>query len=456
MTPMDTIDTTARTQKVIHNVTIVDVVNARLIPNRDIHIGNGTVTGICSPSPVRRNDVETVDASGLFLMPGLFDCHIHLAFNGFLNTKSDYTKNLKQYLLNGVTQVVDFFTVGGDFPGSSPETIREDINSGGIRGPEFMTSYGCLNAPGGFCDCAVGDAASAVVSVDDVYEEVDRIDAMRPDFIKLVYDDVFGTIPNLTPDLLGKLIDEAHRRGFRAAVHVATCEQAMTAVDQGADILGHGIIDAIPESFLNKLADRKILVVPTLASYEARSLPRPRIPLPANAPLEVVQEYWRHTESIYERKGQISLYREAYQQAVANMRPMYEAGVLIAAGSDSGTWYTFPGEGLLRELEIYREAGLDDADILRLATDQAVAAFGQGHRLGSVKTGNTANLLMLEADPLKNVSNLRRIASVILHGETLDLQRLRADLAAPSTLSDRIETPKEELCSPHHLRSRPL
>src|SRR5438132_1378537 len=87
----------------------------------------------------------------------------------------------------------------------------------------------------------VGDtiraAAAEVVTLADVERELARIHRVRPDFIKIVYDDVFGTLPNLTPEILGALIDRAHALGYRAAVHVATLSDAEVAVERGADIL---------------------------------------------------------------------------------------------------------------------------------------------------------------------------------------------------------------------------
>jgi imidazolonepropionase-like amidohydrolase len=429
------------------DVNIIDVEAGRVVGACNVLVAGGTIAAIGrSQAP---DGVRVVNGAGRYLLPGLFDCHVHVAFNGFLNVQADYRKTLKQFLVNGVTQIIDFFTVGGSFPGSSPEHVRDDVNEGRVLGPWFLTSYGCLNAPGGFCSCSVGAAASEVVTMADVERELQRIHAVRPDFVKIVYDDVFGTLPNLTPEILGSLIERAHDLGYPAAVHIATLSDAEIAVDRGADILGHGIIDPIPQSFLRRMAESGVVMIPTVASYEARSLPRWRIALPAYSPTECTSEYARHDRSIYETKNQIALYRDAFVQAVRNVPAMLEASVRVVAGSDSGTWYTFPGEGLHRELALYWEHGVPPAVVLRMATIDAARAFRLDDRLGTVAEGKVANLVLLRANPLQDVYATRSIEAVMLRGDLLDLDALRREVSEP----DGLEAPviDDEICSPHHL-----
>jgi imidazolonepropionase-like amidohydrolase len=442
-----TIDPLQRT--LFKEVNVIDVEVGRIVPERDVLVECDRIAVVATSIP-ESSAASVIDGRNRYLIPGLFDCHVHLAFNGYLSTPSDYRKNLKQFLFHGITQVVDFFTVGGTFPGSSPETIRDDINSGRVLGPWFLTSYGCLNAPGGFCSCSVGAAASEVVTLDDVRRELDRIDHVKPDFVKIVYDDVFGTLPNLTPELLGDLIDETHHRGYRAAVHIASLADAREAVRRGADILGHGIIEPIPDDFLREMASRGVIMIPTLSSYEARSLPRWRISLPSHPPAETLYAYSKEEQSIYERKGQISLYRDAYFHAARNIVPMLEAGIHLAAGSDSGTWYTFPGEALHRELAIYCEHGVSPAVALRMATIDAARAFQLDGRFGTIGAEKTANLVLLSANPLMNIGLTRNIDAVMLNGILLDLDQLKADVSAP--LAHAPTDSNEEVCSPHHFR----
>ncbi|GAA1739472.1 amidohydrolase family protein [Luedemannella helvata] len=440
---------------IIQNVAVVDVTAGVLDPGLDVTVdGAGRISAIAPHQPGAAGDPspERLDGTGRYLVPGLIDSHVHVAFNGFLDVRPDFTRTLKQYLLHGVTSVIDFFTVGGDFPGSSPETVREDVNSGRFLGPRIMTSYGCLNAPGGFCDCSVGDAASAVVTRDDVDREIERITAVRPDFVKIVYDDVFGTLPNLTKDLLAELIAEAHRRGFRAAVHVASGAHAADAVEVGADIIGHGVVDDLPDGLTAEIVKRGVIVIPTLASYESRSLERWRIPLPAASPPEVVGAYARARRSLYEKNGQLPLYREGFTRSLANLAAMVEGGALVVAGSDAGTWYTFPGDSLHRELALYARAGLTPARALRMATSDAATAWGFAHDRGTVAVGKRADLLLLNADPLADVTALREIEHVVFDGRVLDLDALATDIVeghpAPQP-DDDADVP----CCPHHLRT---
>lgn len=438
----------------IQDVAIIDVAAGAIAhPNSDVSIDDrGAIAAITHHQPAAPGELvghTVLDGRGKFLLPGLIDSHVHVAFNGFLDVRPDFTKTLKQFLLHGVTSVVDFFTAGGEFPGSSPERVRDDINAGKFLGPHMLTSYGCINAPGGFCDCSIGDAASVVVTRDDVDREIDHIASMRPDFIKIVYDDVFGTLPNLTKDVLGELVASAHARGFRAAVHVASGVHAAEAVSVGADIIGHGIIDDVPDGLVAELAERGTIVIPTLASYEARSIERWRIVLPAASPPEVVNRYVSARRSYYEENGQLLLYRQAYERSLKVLTQMVEGGVSVIAGSDAGTWYTFPGDSLARELSLYVKAGLTAARALRMATSDAAAAWGFADQRGTVQAGKQADLLLTNRNPLSDVSALRDIAAVIHDGHLLDLDALAEEIVSgplrPAT--DLGDVP----CSPHHL-----
>jgi imidazolonepropionase-like amidohydrolase len=439
----------------IRDVTIVDVEAGELVPHRDLSVSERTITAIGPVAPAADSgpprDAVVLDGRDRYLIPGLIDCHVHIAFNGFLGIESDFRRTLKQLLIHGVTTAVDFFTAGGNFPGSSAHTVRDDVNSGRIRGPWLLTSYGCINAPGGFCSCSVGEAAAEVVTMEDVHRHLDRICATRPDFVKIVYDDVFGTLPNLTPELLAYLIKEVHARGFRAAVHIATVQDAVEAVACGADILGHGITGPIPEDVITRMAEAGTIVIPTLSSYQSRSLPRPEIALPAYSPPDSVAEYLRQVRSVYETKDQIDLYADAFIQAAETVVPLLAGGVAVVAGTDSGTWYTFPGDALHRELEIYVAQGVSPARALRMATADAARAFGLADRKGTLAEGHDATMVLLSGDPLTDIRATRRIEEVVIDGERLDLAQLRRDIVAPSDLPAKRLS--DDICSPHHLRT---
>jgi imidazolonepropionase-like amidohydrolase len=237
-------------------------------------------------------------------------------------------------------------------------------------------------------------------------------------------------------------------------MHIATLSDAQHAVDCGADIIGHAVIESLPASLLGQMAANNVIMIPTLASYEARSLPRSRLPLPPHAPAQSLWEYGRHERSFYEKTGQIALYRDGFLKAAANMLPMHEAGVHLAAGSDSGTWYTFPGAALHRELAIYVESGINNANALRMATIDAARAFRLADRYGTVSVGKAANLAVLGSNPLLDINATRNVEAVMLNGRLLDIEQLRTDISQPNDMPPM--RTEEEVCSPHHLRPEQL
>jgi imidazolonepropionase-like amidohydrolase len=261
--------------------------------------------------------------------------------------------------------------------------------------------------------------------------------ARQPDLIKVWFihrpsDDIAAQAR-----LVQAVSAEAHAAGVRVIVHATELEVARAAAHAGADVLAHSVDDArIDDEFVRLLKERNVTYITTLMVQEgyrqvlgqdvrltdierrlgdpaviatfddlARLHPGAGWRMPAAGPRERIMEW--------------------------NLRRLHEAGVTIAAGTDAGNIGTLHGPALHREMEMMAQAGLSPEAVLIAATRGAAQAMGRSADLGTIETGKRADLLLLDADPLADITHTRQIHRVIKDGEVLDPARLRAAMAAP-------------------------
>jgi imidazolonepropionase-like amidohydrolase len=379
---------------------------------------------------------RVVGGPDAWIVPGLFDAHVHFFQSGGIFTRPDivdltdrvpYAKEraaiaasldrtLARYLRSGVTSVVD---MGGPLWNFD---VRAHANAAALA-PRVAVAGPLLSSVSRPQMVLDGDGPIVEVKTPDQAREIVRGQAARhPDLVKLWW--VVprgGTAADWLP--VGKAaIEEAHARGLRVAVHATELETARTAVQAGADVLVHSVDDApLDESFVALLRARRIPYVTTLVVLEgyAEALGQHVHLSPAERAVAdpAVVASVVSPPPLPERAAAIAdRMRDRMAVALANAKRAEEAGVLVVAGSDAGNIGTFHGPAVLRELELLVQAGLTPAQALRAATLDAARAFGKERDLGSVEPGKLADLVVLEADPLADVRNLARIRAVVKGG----------------------------------------
>nr|ABX10640.1 secreted imidazolonepropionase [uncultured planctomycete 3FN] len=338
---------------------------------------------------------KTIDARGMTLMPGLIDAHVHLlvrvsstgqkATRQFLKDK--LPKKLSNFLSSGVTTIKSTADpIGLILP------VRKQLRAGELKGPRLLVVGPAFTSTGGhpavsicrsnpWCReqvCAeVDDRASAIKAVRSL---VDR----KVDALKIVYDGNRSGRTKLPLNVMKAIIDEGHRHKLRVTVHTGTQQDALDAISAGADGLEHGV-------FLGRIAGddvgdlmkkRGTFYVPTLT-------------------------VWR----TFSRSGN-------FPRAQANLQGLHRQGVKIAVGTD-----TFgsiePGVSTIRELELMVEAGLSPSDALQAATQSAAEHLGRAKDLGTVEPGKIADLILVDGDPLKDISALHSVKIVVQSGRVV-------------------------------------
>jgi imidazolonepropionase-like amidohydrolase len=394
------------------------------------------------------NDRRMIDCKGKFILPGYIDTHVHFFQSGDLFTRPDVVdltkvrpyqdevagikKNLPdvfaRYLRSGITAVVD---VGGPMWNFE---VRKIANAT-AKAPRVAVA-GPLISSVSRPQLDLGDPPIVKIDTPEQAREfVRKLAPQKPDFVKIWYIvdkdhpvDAFRPIVRATAE-------ESHAHKLRVAVHATELETARAAVQEGADVLVHSVIDKeVDPPFVQLLKEKGTMLCPTLVVFERygrtfanklnltaaeKAWGNPEViatldvtKLPPDALPDRIKTALANPDAALERIKQI------HTIALKNLKTLEDAGITIAAGTDAGNIGTIHGPALFREFQLMREAGLTPTQILQCATGNAAKFFGgdTGAHIGSVDPGNFADLVILRSDPLDDINNASDIASVIKNG----------------------------------------
>ena len=245
--------------------------------------------------------------------------------------------------------------------------------------------------------------------------------ARKTDLVKLWLDDFGGSLPvKIRPEVYRAVMDEAHRRGLRVAAHIHDLVDAQAIVDAGVDILAHGVRDQpVPPDFIDKLKRRAVWYIPTLALDESTFAWADQAPwtrtafvragLSAALKREIDDPVWRMQTLA---APQTAAARRSLAVNLQNLKLLYDAGVKIGFGSDSGaTPLRVPGVAEHRELTLMVQAGLTPLQALTVATRNAALLLGREDR-GVLAAGRRADFVVLDADPSRDISATEHIVEV--------------------------------------------
>jgi imidazolonepropionase-like amidohydrolase len=385
----------------ITHATVIDCTGAPAKPNSTVVVAGGLITAVGPSETVTiPAGARVIDANGKFVIPGLWDMHGHL---------TDATADAFPLMIeNGVTGVRD---MGGDL--SQIDRWRSEINSGTRVGPHIIRAGPFVDGP--------KEGVSNRLTVrtpDEARQAVRDLKAKGVDFIK-----VHNALP---PDAFFALMDEAHKEHLPVAVHLPKGVSSAEASDAGAASLEH--IETLNESALwRKGATAKTVeqavdenlgpagqelfqrfvkngtwYVPTLVAYERGFV------LWSNDP-----------ESLIPRLN-------VHQKQIEIVRLMHKTGVKFMAGTDFSDWALVPGVDLHNELALFVEAGFSPMEALQAATLNPAKFLGKTDTYGTIQVGRAADLVLLDMNPLEDISHTRKINAVMLGGKFFPMASIRA------------------------------
>ena len=378
---------------------------------------------------------QTVDLAGKTLIPTLIDLHVHVGFQrGLTYDASNYTHenivdHLRRYLYHGVGTVVSLGTDAGDLW----REIRRDQALGALDGARLHAAGSGLAAPNaGPGSPALRPSAVGVTSEDEARQRVAELADREVSFVKIWVDDRGGTVEKLAPPLYRAIIEEAHRRGLPVVAHVFYHEDAEDLVAAGVDGFAHLVRDReMDDALVAAIVARDIFVMPNLGVSERAQLAEPprwlQDPLLAETVAPVVLA--RHAASYAGRAGDVPARAAQYARMERSLLKLHAAGAALVLGSDAGVQDHFPGFAAHRELELLVAAGMSPMDALAVATSHPALRLRQVDT-GRLAPGMRASFVVLDANPLDDITATRRIAGVHLDGAEVDREALRAAWAA--------------------------
>ena len=428
----------------ITHVTVVDVAAGRLVADQSVVVRGSRIVqaGDAARTAVPAN-ATVVDGTGKFLIPGLWDMHVHALFDAEVARTF-----LPRFVAEGVTGVRD---MGGKV--AVLRLARWAVFAGTLVGPRIVAAGAILDGPQPVdtsVSIAVGTPEQGVAAVDSLARS-------GADFIK-----VYTLLPR--PAYFA-ILREAARLHLAVAGHVPGGVTTLEAADSGQKSIEHlrdeveplcTAVDAACGRLLDSLRAHRTWLVPTLVVLRMKALLNDTLvlkdPRLATVP-DLVREGW---DGIRARKADSSAgywrdKRMRYLGELALTAAAFKAGVPLLAGTDAGALYTYPGSSLHDELVQLVRAGLTPAAALRAATLGPAEFLGATDTLGTVAVGKAADLVLLDADPLSDIRNTRRIRAVVLRGrffgrEALDsLGGVVPEMAVPSLDTAARRPPAESL-----------
>jgi imidazolonepropionase-like amidohydrolase len=406
---------------------VIAIVGAKLIDGSDaapiedsVIVVEGTrirAAGPRSQTPVPKGG-EIVDGAGKVVIPGLIDLHAH-----YFGDRAEMERGLRAQLYFGVTTVR---SIGVDT--DLHLAAIQDLRAGKIPGPRVYTAGRGFSHPKGHP--ATLEMPRRPASPDEARAGVRELAAQKVDFIKMWVDSIGGTIPKITPEVRQAIVEEAARNHIPVVAHIADEADVYQLGELGVNDFLHTVGDKEPmdAKFIDFARSHAFSFTPTLTViqrnwYFAENpevLQDPEIRLGMNsaalAEIEKPETRRRMLENLNLQRS-----KEALARAERFVRQMFESGVQLGAGSDSGAGEIAAGWGTHNELTLLVEAGLSPLDAIRIATGRSAGRLSEGQpEFGVVREGKAADLILLDADPLTDIHSTRKIARVMQAGQWLD------------------------------------
>lgn len=412
----------------IKNVNLFDSENGKLLPNRNILIKDGIISNISGAANATLKADKVIDGTGKTILPGLWDMHVHYA---------DESDGLL-HMAAGVIHVRDM----GNGPGLL--TRIEKIKRGELVGPNvevmsgFIDGAGPLAAPTGALINSVDEGKKAIAEyASKGYQQIKLYSSIKPEWVK-------------------PLVEEAHKYKMRVCGHIPAFMTATQAINAGYNEVTHmnmlvlnffgDTVDtrsplrfSLPaqkaatldingkamNDFIQLLKNKNIVVDPTLAVFEnlltARDgkMQASYETIVNRFPVSFQRQIRAGGGGLPVPEGMNDTYLASFDIFLKIAKRLYDSNIRIVPGTDG-----FAGFDLHRELELYVKAGIPSAKVLQIATSGAAAVAGKSNEWGVIKTGRKADMVLIDGNPVDNISDIRKAVLVIRKDELYDAAKL--------------------------------
>jgi imidazolonepropionase-like amidohydrolase len=425
-------NTAASDALVLRNFTLIDGSGGAPVADAALVAENGRITWIGRASALQAPAGATVqDLTGAFVMPGLVNLHGHVAGSDGItqDPKTQFTRenvlaHLRLYASYGVTTVV---SMGTDQP-IVYDIIREQ-RGGRPREARIFTAGRGFTAKGGYPTQPGGipGVPYELATPEDAATAMKELAAQHPDLVKIWIDDHFGAMPKLPIPVAKAIIDAAHANNIKAAAHIFYADDAMKLSEAGLDAFVHSVRDrALTPAEVATIKQRGTWMAAATLSREASmfefAAPDALLddPFFVRAVPAKVQDLMKTTAYRDRIKSDphFSDYPTYLKNAQRNLKLLADAGVPVGFGTDTGPPNRFGGYGEHWEAKLMIDAGLTPSQVITAATKSG-AQFLNSPDIGTLEMGKVADLLVLEANPLDDIANTRRIRAVYVAGHPI-------------------------------------
>jgi len=402
--------------KAITGVTLIDGTTRASVQDAVVVVDGSRITQVGARASVTVPAGATIiDGRGKYLIPGLADMHHHLG-SGSTRAQQNLHSNLRRMLAVGVTTVFNPSVPLKDF--TALKTAAADDAAPYAR---FFSSGPIVTVKGDFFGLMVGaptpDNAAQSQAV------VRELKTAGVDAIKVQYDDVSWSMtrgfPTLKREVLEAIITEAHRQNLKVFAHAPVLKHAKDALRLGLDGLMHGIIDdPIDQEFIALMKRNRASYVATMALFndmgDVNAFARRQATNWDRAALQPARLYDFFAsppgaKRLASNFDNLAFVRDHLPTQKANVKKVFDAGIPVVLGTDTGFEGVLIGVATQIELELLVEAGLTPSEALSAATSNAARMIGREKDLGTIESGKLADLVILDADPLQDIRNVTRI-----------------------------------------------
>ena len=436
----------SRSRSILFQNVKIFVGNGPVIANGAVLVRDGKIAEVFSKpvADLKPLNAQVIEGSGKTLMPGLIDMHVHIgAPGGVYKDPRSYADaslvkhRLAAYLYSGVTAVRST----GDWHDAALQ-LRHTVEADEYEGAHLYTCGPLFTAPGGhpteMIEAMPGPAKKngyeqfvrLPKTPEEARRQVDELKKDGVDCIKAVLESgnpAWGMFHRLESDIYSAVASEAAKVNLPLATHTGAAADVHQAIAAGTNSIEHGSsVDLISAADFAAMNAKKIAYDPTLSLYEgirdARNgtvdlLSRPL--LQQAVPIDLLQSTRAQILKAGDRSKAQS-FQSLVDRASQNLIAAYRSGAMLIAGSDAGNILVIHGPTVQHELALWVKAGIPPAVALQAATYNSALVLRKESEFGSIVRGRDATLILLDGDPLADISNLEHIATVMLKGERIN------------------------------------
>ncbi len=371
----------------------------------------GPRSGVTAPPGSR-----ILDLSGLSVMPGLADMHVHLlgGWDGEGVDMLGYRRYLSSLLYSGITTVLDTGNV-------QPFVLqlRQEIEAGRLLGPRVYCAGPVIDG----ADPVWPPISISISSLDQIPKVVGQLTSSGVDILKAYV--------GLSDPMVALLVSEGRKASLPVFVDQWTRNGSIDLMEAGIAAFAHTPIRDLSDEAIAIMKERDVRIITTLAVYESFS--RRRLQNLAFLETPLIRDstppwFLEDLRAVAARPpGEMEAALGRIREGQGNAKRLFDAGIVLAAGTDAPYPGVFQGEGLHRELELLVEAGLTPLEAITVGTRNAARLMNAEREWGTLTAGSLANVVVVRGRPDRNISETRNIETVIQQGQILDRQKLKFD-----------------------------